>query len=229
MKIFATVPAYNEEDSIGAVIRRIPEDIITFVVDDGSTDNTTERAKQEGARVIIHPYNMGQGTALITGMKAALQRDADVIIQLDSDGQHNPEEIPKLLEELNSGPAEIVVGSRILGSSYDDQPLLRRTFLPVFSDIIARCCGYELTDAMSGFRAFDADALKRVSGLIDAILEPRYMTAELYIRLARGGLTLREVPIQMKNRKSGKSYKGVLRFGWGITQTILKAMFNKKG
>lgn len=229
MKVIATVPAYNEEENIGGVIHQIPEDITTFVIDDGSTDSTAECARHAGAKVIIHPFNMGQGTALITGMKAALQRNADVIVQLDSDGQHDPREIPKLIEKLNEREVDIVVGSRILGSAHKNQPLLRRLFLPFFSSVISYCSGYKLTDAMSGFRAFNAEALEEVSDLLDAILEPQYMSAELYIRLSRGGLNLSEVPIQIEERKSGKSYKGVIRYGWGVTQTILKAMFNKKG
>jgi glycosyltransferase involved in cell wall biosynthesis len=87
-----------------------------FLVDDGSTDDTAQLAKSMGAFVVVHANNLGQGWALLTSFKAALLESSDVIVEMDADGQHNPAEIPKYIEEMNRSNADIVVGSRILGA-----------------------------------------------------------------------------------------------------------------
>lgn len=226
MRTLVTIAILNEEQNLGAVLKKMPEYVEVLVVDDGSTDKSAEIARQYGARVVYHPINLGQGFAVITGFRAALMNDYDVIIEMDGDGQHDPMEIPCLLSKLNESGADIVVGSRILGSNYEGAPLFRRIFLPYFTWVINRITGYHLTDAMCGFRAFRADSLRRVQHVFTECGEPQYLAAEMFIRFARAGLTVVEVPVHLSTRSSGSSYKGLVRYGWGVTRAILRTILS---
>src|SRR5437879_4563129 len=117
--IAVVLPAYNESAAIAQVIFRIPREIngnrvLAIVVDDGSTDGTGDAARAQGAYVVRHLTNLGAGAATITGLRAAQALGADIIVTMDADGQHNPEEIPRLVQCLIEGPFDVVIGSRIL-------------------------------------------------------------------------------------------------------------------
>ena len=222
---------YNEERNVAQVLSRVPEGIDVVVVDDGSKDGTSRLARSYGARVIRHPINMGQGMAFITGVYACLLEDYDVIVHVDGDGQHDPREIPNFLSKMEETGADIVIGSRILGSNYEGAPYFRRTFLPYVTWLINKLTGYQMTDAMSGFRAHRAESLRRVQHIFTQMDEPQYMAAEMFIRFSRQGLKIAEVPIKMDARMSGVSHKGrdslddLLRYGLGVTKAILKTLF----
>ena len=224
MRVLVTIAVFNEEGVLGSVLRRLPPDVDVLVVDDGSTDGTAEIARSHGARVVRHPINLGQGLAVMTGFKAALLHDYDVVVEMDGDGQHDPEDIPRFIEALKSREDDIVVGSRRLGSSYR-APFFRRVFLPFFTWCINRLTGYRLTDSMCGFRAFRTPSLRRVAPVLDRLDEPQYVAAEMFIRFAREGLTVSEIPIHISARGYGVSYKGLLRYGLGVTKAILKGHF----
>ena len=161
---------------------------------------------------------------MLTSFKAALKTGCDIIIEMDADGQHDPAEIPRLIDRMKETGADIVVGSRILGSDYDGAPFFRKTFLPHFTWIINRLTGYHMTDAMCGFRAFKTKSLSGVAHLLDEMLEPQYIAAEMFIRFSRAGLRVEEVPIKLSERKSGHSYKGLVRYGFGVLKAISKAL-----
>lgn len=228
MKTVITLSAYNEENNITPVVTEALRCGDVIVVDDGSNDDTAATAAALGARVVRHPGNLGQGMAVLTGFKAALLGDYDVIVEMDADGQHDPAEIPAFLEKLEETGADIVVGSRILGSNYDGAPWARRYFLPKLTGLINRLTGYRMTDSMCGFRAFRASSLSRVFPVLDEMIEPQYLAAEMFIRFSRAGLTVEEIPIHLRDRSSGLSRKGLFRYGWGVSRAILKTMFDRE-
>ncbi|MCZ3367490.1 MULTISPECIES: glycosyltransferase family 2 protein [Methanobacterium] len=152
-KITAILPAYNEELCISSVIlcsKKYVDKVI--VVDDGSTDNTAKIAKLAGAQVISHFSNKGKGAALKTGFEAA--KESEIIVTLDSDGQHNPKEIPKLITPIINGEADIVNGSRYINGNKKDTPSYRRIGQSILDKITNLGSGLNSTDSQSGFRAF---------------------------------------------------------------------------
>lgn len=224
MKTVITIAAYNEEKIIGSVLEQIPSEYDVVVVDDGSTDATRDICRAHGATVVKHVINLGQGAAVLTGFRKALEGNYDYIIEMDGDGQHDPADIPRFIEVMKNDPAtDIVIGSRRLGSSYK-APFFRRTFLPVFTGIINMVTGYRLTDSMSGFRAFRTSSLRRCHSLIDGFLEPQYLASEMFIKFAKEGLSVTEIPIHISSRGFGMSYKGLVRYGWGVTRTIIRTI-----
>jgi len=154
--IAAILPAFNEEVSIGSVVllaRRYADRVI--VVDDGSSDRTAEIAELAGAEVIRHQLNMGKGAALKTGFESL---DGEmVVVTIDTDGQHDPSDIPKLVEPILKGEADMVNGSRYINGNKKDTPFYRRLGQVVLDNATRLDSGLNITDSQSGFRAFSAD------------------------------------------------------------------------
>ncbi len=226
-KIAVCISIYNEAGNIEEVVKDVPEGCDAFVIDDGSRDAGAELSRQLGANVIRHSVNLGQGAAVITGFKAVLLGDYDFIVQIDGDGQHDPRDIPRFIEALLVGESDFVVGSRILGSNYADAPWVRRTFLPWVNSAVNMCTGYKMTDTMCGFRVFRVSAIRRVAECLDEMVEPQYMSAELLMRFSRAGLKVSEIPIDLKDRTTGLSHKGLVRYGWGVGWVILRTLFDR--
>lgn len=228
MKVGVTIGVLDEEANIGQVLDRVPEGYDVLILDDGSTDSTVSIAEKYGAKIISHLTNLGQGFAVITSFKVAILNDYDVIIEMDGDGQHDPLEIPKFIKKMEETGADIVVGSRAIGTNYDKAPFFRKTFLPYFTWIINKLSGYNMTDSMCGFRAFRASSLQRVAHIFDDMLEPQYLAAEMFLRFSKEGLTVEEVPINLHDRGFGFSYKGLFRYGWGVTRAIIRTLMVAK-
>ena len=222
-KTIATLAVLNEARTIGTVLSLMPDFVDTIVVDDGSTDNTAAIARAHGATVVQHPINLGQSLAFVTGLRVALMSESDIIIEMDGDGQHDPRDIPSFVWKLQQTDCDIVVGSRRLGSSYTEEPFLRRTFLPPLTDLLNQITGYQLTDAMCGYRAFRTASLQNHVELLKDI-ERQYAAAELFIRFAKCGLKVTEIPIDLKRRQHGTSYKGLFRYGWGVARSIVRGI-----
>ncbi len=230
MKIAVLIAALNEEQILPSILKEIPQEMDVFIVDDGSIDNTKNVARAHGAMVIKNPINMGQGHAFITGLKGIIrfwEQEKGCIVFLDADGQHDPLQIPLFVKKMEETNADIVVGSRILGENYSTAPFFRKTFLPHFTWMINRLSGYKMTDALCGFRAFRFESLSRVEHILDSMIEPQYLAAEMFMRFAKAGLKVEEVPIVMKARVSGMSYKGFVRYGFGIIKAIAKVLVDK--
>ena len=152
-KITAILPAYNEELCISSIIlcsKKYVDKVI--VVDDGSTDNTAKIAELAGAQVISHYFNKGKGAALKTGFEAA--PESEIIVTLDSDGKHNPKEIPKLINPIINGEADIIKGSRNINRNKKDRPPYSNIKQPILDKIINLVNGLNSTDSQSSFRAF---------------------------------------------------------------------------
>jgi glycosyltransferase involved in cell wall biosynthesis len=230
MSILVTLAARDEEKNIGDIVRRLRDQgYRCIVVDDGSTDRTVEVATAAGAEVVSHAINLGQGDALLTGFKTCLlDRDCEIIIEMDGDGQHDPADVPRFVEKMRESKADIVVGSRILGSHQPNVSSLRKTFLPYYTGLINRLTGYKMTDALCGFRAFRRESIARVSPLLNFVIEPQYMAAEMFIRFSRAGLLVDEIPIHLADRGWGVSRKGVLRYGFGILRAIARTLLDPR-
>ncbi len=225
--VIVTLSAFNEARNIDTVAGEIvAQGFRCIVVDDGSSDATAQQARAHGCSVVRHLTNLGQGWAVLTGFKAALSGDSDYIIEMDADGQHDPRQIPRFIERLEVGDVDIVVGSRVLGKNHPDAPLFRRALLPHFTWVINQLTGYQMTDSMCGFRAFRTESLRRVAPILDEMLEPQYIAAELFLRMRSVGLRVAEVPVDLADRHSGVSYKGFVRYGFGIMKAVLRTLLD---
>ena len=203
-RVCVIVPAYNEEAAVGAVVTVVSEEMplaCIVVVDDGSHDRTAEEAEKAGATVLQLPVNLGIGGAVQAGYRYALRHDFDYAVQIDGDGQHNPDEVDRILEPIQRGDADVVVGSRWLGRGDYVAPKGRRAGMRVLSRIVSRGTGMTLTDATSGFRAVGRRGI--------ALFADEYPTdfpeVETLVLAARRGLRLQEIGVRMNPRTSGSS------------------------
>ncbi len=191
MRLVVIIPAYNEEKNISQVIsgvKKYTDNII--VIDDGSKDKTYQIALKNGAKVYRHLINRGLGGALGTGIKAALLEGADIIVTLDADGQHDPEEIPKLLKPIISREADIVIGSRFLRNQ--KMPIFRKAgnyFFNLTTFFLFRIWS---TDSQSGMRAFN----KKVAENLNIFTSGMEVSSEIMKEIKFYKLRLKEVPIK---------------------------------
>ncbi len=151
-KIAAVIPAYQEKKHIGDVVRRTRDKIDNvLVVDDGSNDKTTERAREAGAEVIVHPQNRGKGEAIKTGLRHFLNRQFDWVFILDADGQHRPEEIDRFLAAaVSAAEPKLILGNRM--NDVSSMPLVRRVVNRYMSKKLSRVCRQDIPDTQCGFR-----------------------------------------------------------------------------
>jgi glycosyltransferase involved in cell wall biosynthesis len=202
------IPAYNESQSIAAVVREIRAvlpSVPIVVVDDGSDDGTGDIGRRAGADCLVLPFNLGVGGAMRAGFVYARERGYQVVVQVDADGQHDAAFLPALIAEVKRG-ADVVVGSRFAGLGEYRVPASRRLALVLVSKILSRACGMHLTDATSGFRAVSATALD----LFSATYPAEYLgdTLQSLIMANRAGLVIRELPVRMRARSAGRPSQG---------------------
>ena len=212
-KIVVIIPAYNEAASLANTIREIrakapPVDIL--VVNDGSNDNTVEVARELDVTVISLPYNLGIGGAVQTGFKFAARWDYDIAIQVDGDGQHDPEFISQLIEPLVNGKVDITIGSRYLNNESYKVPLMRNIGVVFFSKLTTVVTGRRISDCTSGFRALN----RRAIGLFSDEYPVDFPDAEALIIAHRAGLSMEELPAKFRERENGKSSLHFWRFLW---------------
>lgn len=202
-KIIVTIPAYNEESTIGKVVSEAQEvmkqnkyNFSIIVIDDGSTDQTVEIAKKSGAHVYKHPRNYGLAETFRTEMSKCLENKADIIVHIDADAQYQAADIPKLIEEIKNGN-DLVLGSRFKGK-IESMPLIKKIGNRAFSRVISNITGQRISDAQTGLRCFT----KAVAKL--PITSAHTYTQEQIIRAARQKFKIKEVPIYFAKRH-GKS------------------------
>jgi len=214
------IPAYNEEGSIGKVVKEVKQylpGVNTLVVNDGSTDLTSLKARTSGAIVLDIPFNLGIGGAMQAGYQYANHKGYDIAIQVDGDGQHDPEEIPKLLQALEEKEVDMVIGSRFIGDSEFKSSMMRRVGISIFSRVISLIIGQKITDPTSGFRAANRKAIQ-----LFAFDYPQdYPEPEALVLLHQCGLKVAEVPIGMSKRYAGESSITKLRSIYYMVKVLL--------
>jgi len=193
--VAVVMPAQNEASVIAAVLANIPKTIgsctvIPIVVDDGSIDATAAIARSSGALVVRHITNLGVGAATITGLRAALQLGADVIVTMDADGQHDPSEIGTLVQCLLDGPFDAVIGSRLLSSS--GMPPARFVANLLLNAVTFVVYGKIVSDSQSGFKAFSRPALAAMD-----LNSPGYeICSEIIGEIYRKDLRYKSIPVK---------------------------------
>lgn len=185
------IPAYNAEKNIGEVVKKSLEYVDEVIVcDDGSTDKTANVATESGARVISHKKNRGYGAALITMFDQARKDNADIIITLDGDGQHDPQEIPRFLDSLDKNKVDVVIGSRFLNNKIK-APGYRQTGIKVITSAVKLGNKLKITDAQSGYRAYSKKAIDQIHPTETGMAA----STEILHKISNKDLTVSEVPI----------------------------------
>jgi glycosyltransferase involved in cell wall biosynthesis len=226
MRTLVFIPAWNEEASVAAVIadvrRHLPEADV-LVVDDGSTDGTAARARESGALVASLPFNQGLGAALQTGYLYALREGYDCCAHLDADGQHPAAEVARLLAEVTSDRADLVIGSRYRDPaaeavSGDYKPTFsRRIGTSVFRFFLTLATRQRFTDTTSGMRA----ANRRVMALFSENYSPDFAEIESLQLAVRQGLRVEEVSVRMLERAGGTSFLTPVRSAFFIFKGLI--------
>jgi glycosyltransferase involved in cell wall biosynthesis len=216
-QVSVLVPAYNEEAIIDDIIQRVSHTLTDssysfeiIVIDDGSTDQTAIRAEQVGAKVIRHPYNIGNGASIKTGIRAAL---GDIIVMMDADGQHPPEDILRLLEVV--GPYDLVVGARTKGS---DSTIHRDIANHAYNLLASYVSGRRILDLTSGFRAINASVAR---GFVYLLPNKFSYPTTLTLATLRTGRSVAYVPI-VSPKRVGKSKIRLLSDGVRFFLIILR-------
>jgi len=200
--IVVIIPAYNEERSIGDIVRgalNTPNVTRCVVVNDGSTDHTEEMAHQSGAIVLQNIKNIGVGASVAIGLQYAVKRKADVAVLMDADGQHDPKHIQQLLQQ--AGSADLVIGSRYLSPTRTSTSLPRKIGTKFISFFFWACYGFRLYDTTSGFRVIN----KRTTAYLAQAYPKTFPEPEVILGLIHKGYSIKEVSVEMKPRKFGQS------------------------
>ena len=204
-RIMALIPAYNEEETISRVVNGIRQmlpqaDIV--VIDDCSTDRTSEVARAAGAIVVRIPHNLGIGGAVQTGLKFAREHNYDLVIRLDGDGQHDPQDIPALFAAVKTGKADAAFGSRFMGKdSTMTIPISRRLGIKTFAFLVTVLTRQQATDTTSGYMCLNKYAID----ILADYLPQDYPEVEGRVILHKAGLTTLELPAHMRSRMAGIS------------------------
>jgi glycosyltransferase involved in cell wall biosynthesis len=225
MKIIITIPAYNEEETIGKVINEIPrriegiDRIDVLVINDGSTDNTVEEALKAGAdKIVSHKKNLGLGISFRDGLEEGLKMGAGIIVNIDADFQYNAKEIPRLIEPIVNGKADMVLGDRQI-DELDHMPMGKKLGNKLATWVTRKVTGLPIKDAQTGFRAFTREAALRMN------LTSNYTyVQETLIQAANKNLTVEQIPIEFRERE-GKSRLISSLFGYAKSagNTIIRS------
>ena len=216
------VPAYNEQDSIVSVIKEIMATGFPFVViDDGSTDETRNRAIAAGARTITLPFNSGVGGALKCGFRFALDNGFESVVQCDADGQHPPTEIQRLLEKTNLGNYQMVLGNRFVDTKKCELTRAKKTAINHFKFLISRKSGIVISDPTCGLRLIRTPLLVHFAEKIPQ----NYLgdTFEAVFVAAKRNYPIGEINVVIRGRTFGLSTSSTLKASANVVKTSLKA------
>ncbi len=221
-RIAVVIPAYNEADNLGHVLDQIPAEVCglqtaTLVVDDGSRDGTEEVAAAHGAVVARHVVNRGGGAALRTGYRLMVDSDAAIVVTLDADGQHLPAEMPKLVQPVLDGEADVAHGSRVLGHA-EQNHFAREMGIVFFNRLVSFITRTHVTDCSNGYRAVRTSVLPQL-----VLKQEQFHTSEFLIEAIKRGVPAVEVPVTVEQRLHGHSKKpAVFRYGMGFANAIVR-------
>ncbi len=224
-RVLVIIPAYNERETIRAVIASLREhapeyDIV--VVDDGSTDETTEIVRSLGVPVLRLPFNLGIGGAVQTGYQYALREGYDVAVQCDADGQHPVHQMRRLVERIEDGSGNLVIGSRFVTDTEYSPSMARRVGKSLLSRLVDSVTGLGITDTTSGFRAAD----RKVIAVFAESYPEDYPESETIVIAHKHGLKTIEVPVDMQPRQGGSSSIGPRRAAYYIIKVSLAIFVN---
>jgi len=210
------IPAFNEEINLMVLLPKVMKycnefDII--VVNDGSIDGTAQVVERftktnRKIKLLSHPFNIGGGASVQTGVRFALLKGYDYVIQVDADNQHDPAEVKKLLEPLLNDEADLVIGSRFLGKTYFRTSPIRLLGIKFYSKMASILTKQKITDVTSGFKAMN----RKVLSFVATNYPSRHPALEATIKMGREGLRIKEVPVHMRIRQYGQSEFSIKRF-----------------
>jgi hypothetical protein len=221
-RVAVVVPAYNEAESIGHVLERIPDAVCgvgtaVLVVDDGSRDGTGDVAAGHGAVVARHVINRGGGAALRTGYRLMVDSGASIVVTLDADGQHLPSEMDRLVQPILDGEVDVAHGSRVLGHA-DSNHFAREMGIVFFNRLVSLITRTHVTDCSNGYRAVRATVLPQL-----VLRQEQFHTSEFMIEAIKRGIPAKEVPVTVEQRLHGHSKKpAVVRYGVGFANAIVR-------
>jgi len=221
-KVLVVIPAYNEHGRVGEIVRavkRILPSAKTLVVNDCSSDDTGKEAVDAGAFVVTHPINLGYGAGLETGYLYALRYGYEFVVQMDGDGQHLPDEAPKILAPVLDGEADIVIGSRYLSSANTYKTsFVRKLGQKIFGMILSLITGYKITDPTSGFQCLNRRAFELFSR---GQFPHDFPDADVLLMAHYAGFRVKEVSVVMVERSGGESMHAGLKPIYYVIKMIL--------
>jgi hypothetical protein len=221
--VAVVIPAYNEADNIDHVLGSLPARVAGYplhaiVVDDGSADATTDRARDAGAAAVRLPLNRGQGAALRTGYRLALATGAEIVVTMDADGQHQPSELSRLVQPIADGDADVVNGSRVLGEA-DPSHAAREMGIRLFAQLLSILTWSRVTDPACGYRAVRTESLRGLE-----FRQDQFHNSEFIVEASKKRLHTIEVPVTVSSRLSGASKKPPhFRYGMGFANALVRA------
>mgnify|MGYP001588126745 FL=1 len=227
VNIMVCIPTFNAESTISEAVKKCKEfaDLV-LVVNDGSTDNSAEVAKEAGAEVLTHKINLGYGGAIKSCLTEALKRKAKVTITFDADLQHDPKDLLKLIEPIITEKADIVIGSRFLEES-DDVKVYRKFGIKLITSLVNSFSGSKIKDAESGLRSYSFNALRKIVYNLET--EGMGMSAEILLKAAVNKLKIIEVPRkEMYPNNVQTSSQNPLKHGLTVISTIFKLIIETK-
>lgn len=224
-RVIVAIPAYNEEVAIGSVVlRSIKYADEVIVVDDGSKDRTAEVARLAGAKVVTHGKNEGKGAGIRDAFLYARTNGADVLVLIDGDGQHNPDEIPQLIRPILEKDADMVNGSRFLANgNHNNVPKYRRVGQEVLTLATNTGTHQKITDTQNGFRAFSKNTFNCFSFKQNGMA----IESEMLMDAANAELTIKEVPINVRYDVNGSTYNPVTH-GTNVLSKVIGLVAEKR-
>jgi len=223
--LFVFLPACDEEKHIEEMVNQLKQlklNLKIYVIDDGSRDATGEIARKAGAVVVRHPVNLGQWAAMRTAFMISLIEDADVMVSVDADGQHEPSDLPKLVEPILEGKADIVIGSRFLEDESPEMPKYRHAGIKLFNRLVEIIAKKRLTDCTSGYKAYNMSLVRKA---LPNLRENQYGALEFILEAARQKARIIEKSIRAKNNAVSK--KGKIEYGYNLLRTIFERIIHQ--